>query len=151
MEEGVTEQAKSDYLSTLEAVLAEERPSSAYHYGHARLDVLHLLVATLPTGSVQAMVMGAEIPEAARLEFRRQGVIFWEEGGHAADLIVRDYRWTSIDQLKRAVEWGGRRPPRIYFLAGDAVNVDRPDSYAWVERDGCWIGRQGAEWKSQST
>ena len=140
------------YLQVLGTLLAEERPLSAYYYGYARIDVLRLLMSALPPGSVQAMSMAGDLAATGKLECQLKGVVFWDEGGHAAELMVRDYRWSSTDQLKKVVEWGGRHPPRVCFFAGDAVKTDQHDAYAWETRNGCLIGRQKASqpelWRS---
>jgi len=134
------QEVTTPYLVTLRAVLDAERPSTARNYGAARLDVMRLLVARLARGAVQAMLMGGSLTDEERIEFAHHGVIWWGEGGHAAELDLRDTGWGAPDRLQKIVDFHRGASPRIYVLADEATKVDLPDAYAWERRGPCMVG-----------
>lgn len=127
-------------LDTLLAFVAAERPSGAYYHGKADRNILRALVSAFPPGAVQAMDMNGSFNEAERIEFYRHGVMFWSEGGHRADLSVRDTAFYE-GQLHDIFEFYRRRPPPLYFLIGDATLTPLHDAYAWTWAGDCLIGK----------
>lgn len=136
-----TSSAPQAAVESLLALIAEERPYGAYYHGNADLGLLRALVSALPPGAVQVMELGESISDAQRIEFYRHGVMFWSEGGHPADLSVRDTTFHA-DQLRSIIEFHGRRPPRLFFLIGDATLTPQHDGYAWAWSGECLIGRR---------
>jgi hypothetical protein len=135
---------ESDYsqktLDTLLALVEAERPSGAYYHGKADLKILRALVSVLPPGAVQAMVMEGSLSDAQQVEFYRHGVMFWSEGGHRADLSIRDTPFYE-GQLHDIVEFYIRRPPPLLFLIRDATLTPLHDAYAWTWTGDCLIGK----------
>lgn len=132
----------TDYLPALRRLLKEHQVSTVYYYGYAQEDVIELLFESFKAGCIQGMDMNGHLTEDQKNQYKLRGMSFWIEGGPRGELTIQDFECLPPEQLAKIIEWQGKPAPRIWFLAGQAREIERHPFYQWHEVETATIAIQ---------